>query len=196
MSHRNIATFFLSLLLCLALCPAAGLCLSIGGPSVAVVDVEKVLTDSKGARQANAHLAEVQKVLQKGMDDYQAEIAKSPDGASRQELLQGRDVLQRQLILEQNAARDVVMKHMRAQVGVWHAKKPDFIVVARQNLLAAPAQMDITAEIIALMDAAGDLAFAALPRVVINGRTDAAAAPAEPAKPAKDAAPEKKGGTK
>ena len=57
------------------------------------------------------------------------------------------------MALEQAAARDVVSKHMLAQIEAWRADKGDVAVMARQNVLSAPASMDITAEIISRMDA-------------------------------------------
>ncbi len=189
---------------CVAFCLGLAFCLAVSGcqqqaveHKVAVVDVELVLKDSRGAKQANGHLAEVQKILQKGLEDYQAELSRTPDGATKQSLQQGLDVLRRQLTMEQNAARNVVTRHMLARINDWHAARPDYIVIARQNLLAAPGAMDITADIIARMDAGGDLSFGDLPRVTINRKADAGSAgdtaravnPEEPVKPAQPAEP-------
>ena len=107
-------------------------------------------------------------------------IQKIPEEKRRQELRQGLALLQRQMALEQAAARDVVNKHMLAQIEAWRADKGDVAVMARQNVLSAPASMDITAEIISRMDAS-DVTFAELPKVSIRTHADAPeeAAPAE-----------------
>ena len=150
------------------------------GPDVVCVDVERVLSQSKAAQQANEHLGKVQNILQNGLAAYQEELKKSPEEKRQQELRQGLALLQRQMSLEQAAARDVVNKHMLAQIEAWRADKGDVAVMARQNVLSAPASMDITAEIISRMDA-GNVTFAELPKVSIRTHADAPeeAAPAE-----------------
>ena len=169
---HHLSRLLSGLALMLAL-PLSG-CLDTG-PDVVCVDVERVLSQSKAARQANEHLGKVQTILQNGLAAYQEELKKS-----RQELRQGLALLQRQMALEQAAARDVVNKHMLAQIEAWRADKGDVAVMARQNVLSAPASMDITAEIISRMDAS-DVTFAELPKVSIRTHADALeeAAPAE-----------------
>lgn len=167
-------------------------CVDMGGtPDVVCVDVERVLSQSRAAQQANEHLGKVQTILQNGLAAYQEELKKSPEEKRQQELRQGLAVLQRQLALEQAAARDVVSKHMLAQIEAWRADKGDVAVIARQNLLSAPAALDITTDIISRMDA-GSVTFADLPRVSIRTHADGPgeAAPAEEkgpsAKPARN----------
>lgn len=160
---------FLPCLVLLLSLPLSG-CLNTG-PDLVCVDVERVLSQSKAALQANEHLGKVQTILQNGLAAYQEELKKSPEEKRQQELRQGLAVLQRQLALEQAAAREVVSKHMLAQIEAWRADKGDMAVMARQNLLAAPAGLDITDEIIRRMDA-GSVTFADLPRVSIRTQAD------------------------
>lgn len=160
---------FLSGLALMLTLPLSG-CLDTG-PDVVCVDVDRVLSQSRAAQQANEHLAKVQAILQNGLDVYQEELKKSPEEKRRQELRQGLAVLQRQMALEQAAARDVVSKHMLAQIEAWRADKGDVAVIARQNLLSAPATLDVTGEIIGLMDA-GSVQFAELPKVSIRTHAD------------------------
>ena len=157
--------FLLSLTVALAGCKS-------GDPQVVCVDVEKIMTDSKAAREANEHLAKVQAILQKGLEVYQEELKKSPESQRQQELQQGLALLRRQLVLEQAAARNVVHKHMLAQIEAWRADKGNTVVIARQSLLSAPATVDITADIQTRMDA-GSVEFAELPKVSIRTRPDA-----------------------
>ena len=51
-------------------------------------------------------------------------MKKSPKQQREQELRQGLALLQRQLVIEQAAAREVVQKHMMAQINTWKADKP------------------------------------------------------------------------
>lgn len=161
---RHIAILVFALVL-----PLSG-CLN-QDPQLVCVDVQKVLTDSKAAKEANAHLKQVQDILQKGLETYQEELKKSPEDKRQQELRQGLALLQRQLVVEQAAAREVVRKHMQAQIETWKSDKPKVAVIAKQNLLAAPTA-DITADIITRMDA-GSVTFADLPKVTIKPRPDA-----------------------
>ena len=158
------------LFLVLLTLPALSGCLN-QDPQLVCVDVQKILTDSKAAKEANAHLAQVQDILQRGLVAYQEELKKSPEQQREQELRQGLALLQRQLVVEQAAAREVVRKHMMAQIAAWKADKLKVAVIAKQNLLAAPAS-DITADIITRMDA-GTVKFAALPKVTITPRQNA-----------------------
>ena len=48
------------------------------GPDVVCVDVERVLSQSKAAQQANEHLGKVQTILQNGLAAYQEELKKTP----------------------------------------------------------------------------------------------------------------------
>lgn len=160
---------FLSGLALMLTLPLSG-CLDTG-PDVVCVDVDRVLSQSRAAQQANEHLAKVQAILQNGLDVYQEELKKSPEEKREQELRQGLAVLQRRLVLEQAAARDVVSKHMLAKIEAWRADKGDVAVIARRNLLSAPATLDVTGEIIGLMDA-GSVQFAELPKVSIRTHAD------------------------
>lgn len=132
---HHLSRLLSGLALMLAL-PLSG-CLDTG-PDVVCVDVERVLSQSKAARQANEHLGKVQTILQNGLAAYQEELKKIPEEKRRQELRQGLALLQRQMALERAAARDVVNKHMLAQIEAWRADKGDVAVMARQNVLSAP----------------------------------------------------------
>ena len=172
----RVSTIVSGLVLALSL-PLAGCTDTEKGPSVVCVDVERVLSQSAAAKQAGEHLTRVRAVLQEGLDSYRKELEKSPEEKRRQELAQGLVVLQRQLQLEQAAARDVVSRHMLAKIEAWRTgDRENTMVVARQNLLAAPSSVDITADIISRMDAES-VTFADLPKVTVRTpETDAAAA--------------------
>ncbi len=152
----------LFLLSCLSLtgCPKTG-------PALVCVDVDRVMTQSKASQQANEHLGKVQAVLQDGLEAYQKELQKKSGARQQQELQRGVAALQRQMALEQAAARNVVTRHMLEQIESWRADKGNVVVIARQNLLAAPEASDISNEIIARMDA-GSVKFADLPKVTIR----------------------------
>lgn len=122
----HLSRFLSGLALMLTL-PLSG-CLDTG-PDVVCVDVERVLSQSKAARQANEHLGKVQTILRNGLAAYQEELKKSPEEKRQQELRQGLTLLQRQMALEQAAARDVVSKHMLAQIEAWRADKGDVAVM-------------------------------------------------------------------
>ena len=72
----HLSRFLSGLALMLTL-PLSG-CLDTG-PDVVCVDVERVLSQSKAAQQANEHLGKVQTILQNGLAAYQEELKKSPE---------------------------------------------------------------------------------------------------------------------
>ena len=69
----HLSRFLSGLALMLTL-PLSG-CLDTG-PDVVCVDVERVLSQSKAAQQANEHLGKVQTILQNGLAAYQEELKK------------------------------------------------------------------------------------------------------------------------
>ena len=71
---RHLSRFLSGLALMLAL-PLSG-CLDTG-PDVVCVDVERVLSQSRAAQQANEHLGKVQAILQNGLAAYQEELKKT-----------------------------------------------------------------------------------------------------------------------
>lgn len=173
MKHASSAYPFRSLLLSLV----AVLALLASGceksePPVVTVDVEKILTDSKAAKAAKDHLSKVQAILQKGLEDYRKEIEKSPEDQRRNELIQGLNVLNRQLTTERLAAGKVVENHMVAQVENWLKSHPNTVVLPRSAALGSTAP-DITTAIVTAMDA-GEVTFADLPKVTIRPREEAA----------------------
>ena len=87
--------------------------------------------------------------------------------------------------MERVAARNVVSQHMLKQIDVWRADKGDVIIVARQNVLAAPESVDITNDIMRLMDA-GSVTFADLPTVTIRSQTPDQAAQSDKADTSSD----------
>ncbi len=156
------------------------------------VDVDRILTESNAAKDANAHLAKVQQVLQEGMKNLETELQKQPAPTIQQDLQQGAAVLNNKLMQEQAAARDVVLKHMMTQIEAWKANKPNAFVFARSVLLSAPEAANITADIITRMNGTS-VTFADLPKVTIQKPGDAKdAKDAKENKENKDAKPEKK----
>ena len=162
-------------------------------PNTFYVDVDRILTESNAAKDANAHLTKVQQVLQEGMKSLESELQKQPAPTIQQDLQQGAAVLNNKLMQEQAAARDVVLKHMMTQIEAWKANKSDAYVFARSVLLSAPESANITADIITRMNGTS-VTFAELPKVTIQKPGDAAkdAKDAKDAKENKDSKPEKK----
>ena len=136
-------------------------------PPIVTVDVQKVNTESNAAKKAVEHLKEVRAVLQQGFKDLEEQSKTWEEATRQQELRKGAILLDRHMRLEEQKATNVVGAHMLAQVQSWQQKNPDAYVVARQNLLAAPASADITPTIISMMDA-GDVTFDELPKVEIR----------------------------
>lgn len=169
MKRFSSVLFALTLLMALSLTG----CKLNSEPNTFYVDVDRILTESNAAKDANAHLTKVQQVLQEGMKSLESELQKQPAPTIQQDLQQGAAVLNNKLMQEQAAARDVVLKHMMTQIEAWKANKPDAYVFARTVLLAAPESANITADIITRMNGTS-VTFGELPKVTIQKPGDAA----------------------
>ena len=162
---RALSAFALACCLGLAACESA----PQPGPSTGIVDVERVLRESGPAKAARKHLEEARAVLQKGMDALQEEWKGAPEADRRKAVDEGLAALNRQLASEEAAANAVVMKLLREECEKWRATHKAVSVVSKQNLLAADAGADISAEIVAAMNARSP-EFPALPTVQVQKR--------------------------
>ena len=85
----------------------------------------------------------------------------------QQAAARGMALLQRQLAIEKEAARQIVFKAMNTACGEWHKAYPDSWLVTRESVLAAPADKDVTQDILARMKSV-EVAFPDLPVVTIR----------------------------
>lgn len=143
-------------------------------PRPAFVDLAVILEKSRAAREAAAHLEKARAVLQKGMDDLTAAQKDAPEKERQQALSRGGALLQRQLAVEREAARRVVLAVFAQACEAWSRDNAEGWLVTRASVLAAPASADVTADILARMESL-DATFPDLPTVSI--RDDAPSAP-------------------
>ena len=155
-----------NLVCALALCAALP-CASLAA-DIAVVDVARVYAESKAAKEADAHVNKVRAVLQQGMADLEKNLdARKLSKKEREaELGSGLRVLEQQMQLEIQAARNVVHEMMTAAVKDWRKKK-SVAVLARQQLIDYSPKLDITDSIIKSMNAKKPK-FGAMPVVKIS----------------------------
>lgn len=116
-----------------------------------IVDVNKVYTDSKAAKEADVHLAKVSAVLQRGMLELEKRMEKAPKEEREREIAAGARVLERQMQIEVQAARQVVHEAMMEAVREWRKAKGG-VVLARQQVLDYSPKLDITDTVIASMN--------------------------------------------
>ena len=150
-----------------------------------VVDVQKIYADSKPGKAAEAHMKEVRKVLQKGMDDVikiQKGKENTPEG--RRAITEAQQLLNRQLQIEQQAVIAVLDRELRAACENWlKANKKTMMLLPKQLTLAAANSVDVTAGVTKEMDKRKPK-FPELPKVTINKPADNPAPAAEADKPA------------
>lgn len=145
-------------------------CVLLAAPSDAlavrtgIVDVDKVYTESDAAKAANEHIAKVQAVLQKGFSDLEKRVEKNKKEERERELVAGRRVLERQMQIEIQAARNVVYKHMIEAIQKWRKSKGG-VVLAKAQVLDYSPMYDITDTIIKSMNKDKDVKFGDLPVV-------------------------------
>ncbi|MDR3357294.1 MAG: OmpH family outer membrane protein [Desulfovibrio sp.] len=136
-------------------------------PAVVVVDVERVLRESKAAEAGRAHLDAVKERLQKGLDLLREAVEKDPADQRERSLAEGLQTLRRQVALEEAAANRVVNGLLLEAVRRLRAKNRHTVVIARQNLLDAEPGVDVTDAVLADMNAGAPPVFAALPEVTV-----------------------------
>lgn len=145
--------------------------LSIAAPLVGVVNVETILQKSVPAEAARKHLQQAKEILQKGMDDLEKEWKNAPEEERRRVLSEGLTALNRQMAIEENAANQVVLKIMQEECAKWRKDRKATMVIARQNILDADANVDITDTILKAMEKRV-AHFADLPKVDVKDRKD------------------------
>lgn len=155
----------LSLLLATAL--LAGCESPLDGARMRHVDVSVILKKSRAAEEAEAHLKKVREVLQQGYDNLAATLEGKPEKERQAELARGMTLLRRQLALEQEAARQAVLKAMNTACEAWHEEHPDSWLIARESVLAAPDDKDVTQDILTRMEGVA-ATFPDLPVVTIR----------------------------
>jgi len=136
---------------------------------ISVVDVNKVYTESSAAKDADKHVAEVRKVLQKGLNDLEKRLAQNKNvtaEARERDLVNGHRVLERQMKIEIQAARNVVRTIMVDCIKEWR-KKNGGVVMAKSQLLDYSPKMDITDTVIKAMNKK-KAKFANMPVVKFN----------------------------
>ncbi len=135
----------------------------------AIVDMQRLLRDSVPAKAAEAHMAKVREVLQKGLTEMNAAYknqASSPE--IQAQLREGQAVLERQLEAERQAVLKILIDLTYETIREWRAANPKCkIVLNREQVLDSDSALDITDAVMASMKGK-NLKFPALPTVTVN----------------------------
>ncbi len=159
---------------CLALVVAAlsAVCLAsaaVAGP-VAVVNVDKILSESKAAKAGQAHLVEAQKILQ-GAYDKLAEMYKGKEQTdeAKKVLAQAEYTLNQQMDRERAAVNSVLSQQLSVAVNQWYKKNSSKydIVLSSRLVLAFSNTVNITPDILKIVDSYTPK-FPELPKVTVN----------------------------
>lgn len=139
-------------------------------PLLKTVDVTIILERSRPARDAAAHLEKVRAALQQGYDKLatsQKDKKDITEAVRKRDLARAQALLQRQMNLETEAARRIVLDALAKASEAWGKEHPSLWLVPRGNVLAAPAADDVTPDILKRMEAQR-VSFPALPTVTIT----------------------------
>ena len=143
-----------------------------------VIDVQKIFNESAPGKAAAAHMQEVQKILQKGMDDVLA-MHKGQENTpqAQQAIAEAQQLLNRQLAVEQQATNAVMERELREAVSAWlKTNKKTKMILSKQLTLGNTGDIDFTTGVMKEMNKRKPT-FPALPKVTIN-RPAPAPAPA------------------
>ena len=186
---RHIATT-LALTALLAACLLGG-CLegsTSAAPQTAVVDLERIMSQSRAAEAGRAYLAQARQRLEQGFADLQKAWAKAPDEEREAVLRDGALTLRRQMAAEEAAVQNVVNGLLLEEVKAWRKAHKAALVLPRRNVLDADASLDITAAILKGMDARKAV-FPALPVVSVKLPGEKGKTPETPGQANHNAAP-------
>ena len=186
---RHTATT-LALTALLAACLLGG-CLegsTSAASQTAVVDLERIMSQSRAAEAGRAHLAQARQRLEQGFANLQKAWAKAPDKEREAVLRDGALTLRRQMAAEEAAVQNVVNGLLLEEVKAWRKAHKAALVLPRQNVLDADASLDITAAILKGMDARKAV-FPALPVVSVKLPGEKGKTPETPGQANHNAAP-------
>ena len=135
-----------------------------------VIDVQKIFNESAPGKAAAAHMQEVQKILQKGMDDVIA-MHKGQENTpqAQQAIAEAQQLLNRQLAVEQQATNAVMERELREAVSAWLKanKNKTKMILSKQLTLGSTGDIEFTAGVMKEMNKRKPT-FPALPKVTIN----------------------------
>ena len=135
--------------------------------------------------------------LEKGYADLSKAWEKQPEAERARVLAEGARALSRQMGIEQQAVTGVVAALMLEEVKKWRAANKAGLVIARNSVLDAEPEADITAAIIAAMNTRtpkfADLPVVNVTRPTAQGTAKRELRPAEKPEPAKAPARERAG---
>lgn len=186
---RHIATT-LALTALLVACLLGG-CLegsTSAAPQTAVVDLERIMSQSRAAEAGRAHLAQARQRLEQGFADLQKAWAKAPDKEREAVLRDGALTLRRQMAAEEAAVQNVVNGLLLEEVKAWRKAHKAALVLPRRNVLDADASLDITTDVLKGMDARKAV-FPALPVVSVKLPGEKGKTPETPGQANHNAAP-------
>lgn len=186
---RHTATT-LALTALLAACLLGG-CLegsTSAASQTAVVDLERIMSQSRAAEAGRAHLAQARQRLEQGFADLQKAWAKAPDKEREAMLRDGALTLRRQMAAEEAAVQNAVNGLLLEEVKAWRKAHKAALVLPRRNVLDADASLDITAAILKGMDARKAV-FPALPVVSVKLPGEMGKTPETPGQANHNAAP-------
>ena len=157
-------------------------------PQTAVVDLERIMSQSRAAEAGRAHLAQARRRLEQGFADLQKAWAKAPDKEREAVLRDGALTLRRQMAAEEAAVQNVVNGLLLEEVKAWRKAHKAALVLPRQNVLDADNTLDITASVLKGMDARKAV-FPALPVVSVKLPGEKGKTPETPGQANHNAAP-------
>lgn len=148
--QRNI---LMILALCLTVFALVGCNEKSSGPAVAVVDAEKVFQESQLAQKGMAYLEELSAKFNERLAEMQAAVSADPNNEEQSKKFQAELVsLQGDFEVKQMDAATKLNKLFDEVVEEYRAKNDIALIVPAQVVITAREGVDITAEVIKLLD--------------------------------------------
>lgn len=136
---------------------------------IAVVNIDAIYNQSAAGDMVRKHLNEVKSILEKAMRMRKA----FADNANKEALLlDARQKLERQCVIEENSAKMVLSRAIDNAIGTWRKDNPKNIAVLSSGVvLAHNESADITKEVMALVEKE-NLVFNQLPKVEVHNKNE------------------------
>ncbi|HFV6277036.1 TPA: OmpH family outer membrane protein, partial [Escherichia coli] len=137
---------------------------------IAVVNIDAVYNQSPAGELARTHLNEVRSILEKGYEDAQKAFA---DNENKDVLLlDARQKLERQYVIEEHNAKMVLSRAIDNAINNWRKDNTGNIAVLSSGVvLSHNDSADITKEIMALVEKE-HLVFSQLPKVEVKAQEE------------------------
>ena len=134
---------------------------------IALLDMDRIITESAPGKAGQAHLAQVDQRFRKGMDELSATFNNAPEEEKQRVFRHAEDTLVRQFSMEERDVSEAIKKVIYEEAEKWRQKNRVSVIFPAQLTLAHnDARLDATDDILQAVNQR-HITFAELPELKI-----------------------------